>query len=362
MKMKRVFHGLSEVAGQAYYSVTGLQNIGVKTKYIVWKPNVFNYKYDISLNIDWNKKYLLPVGIIKSVLMEIVSLIECDVFHYHFGRSILLNFDLWIYKLFNKKLFFEFHGSDLRDYKQACQTNQYMVCEGLVAGREKLKKRAEKICKYADGIILHDDELIQYLPENIKNVYVVPLRLDIEKITPVYLEHNRKKIRIVHAPTNQLIKGSSYVIDAIERLALKYNVELVVVENKTQQEALEIYKSADIIVDQIRIGTYGVFAIEGMALGKPIVTYIMDDMKTALPEDLPICSANPETIYEVLEKLVLDADRRERLAYAGRAYVEKYHDYRKNAIMLADIYNGSLGPIRGRDAFEYVANISLEGK
>lgn len=355
----RVFHGLSEISGQAYYSVKGLKPLGVVTKLYVWQPNPFGYEYDVSLNVNLNKKYMLPIWAFKILYYEIKAIMYNDVFHFHFGRSMFLNYDLCVLKKLKKKVYFEFHGSDIRNYKMSKKNNKYMCFEQKEEIYTNLMNRAKKICNYANGIILHDDELISHLPENNPGVFVVPLRIDLSKIEPVYVDKLKRKIRIVHAPTKREIKGSSYVIDAVNKLSKLYDVEMVLVENKTQNEALEIYKTADIIVDQLRIGTYGVFAIEGMAMGKPIVTYITDEMKECLPADLPICSANPDTIEEVLEKLIEDSELRYNLGLQGRVYVEKYHDYRKNAKMLYDIYSGKLGPVQGRDAFEYASKIKI---
>lgn len=358
MKCLRVFHGLSEVAGQACYSVKGLRECGVEAHLMVWEPNPFHYDYDVSLNIDKKKKYLLPVWAVKLLYFECKILKQNDVFHFHFGRSLLINYDLWIFRKLHKKLFFEFHGSDLRDYNYAKELNKYIIADGYDG--KGLHQRVEKICRYADGIILHDDELIPHLPAGTENIYVVPLRLDLKKITPVYVPRKKEKVRIVHAPTKRDIKGSDQVIQAVKELEGQYPIELILVENKTQEEALELYKTADIIVDQLRIGTYGVFAIEGMAMGKPVITYITDEMRERLPEDLPICSANPDTIRNVLETLIKDGDLRYDLGIRGREYAEKYHDYRKNAQMLYDIYSGEIGPMQGREAFAYAAQKRLE--
>lgn len=355
----RVFHGLSEIAGQGYYSVKGLKELNVYTQHYVWAPNPFGYDYDITLNINLNKKIMIPIWLFKLLFHEIKAIFKVDVFHFHFGRSMLLNYDLWVYRLFKKKLYFEFHGSDLRDCILAQKINRYVYFDDNDKVYKNLYKRAKKICKYADGIIVHDDELIAHLPENHPDVYVVPLRMDINKIKPMYVNKSNDKIRIVHAPTKRIAKGSPYVIEAIEKLAKRYDIEMILVENKSQSEAFEIYKSADIIVDQLRTGTYGVFAIEGMAMGKPVITYITDEMKECLPADLPICSANPDTIEEVLEKLIKDSELRYNLGLQGRVYVEKYHDYRKNAKMLYDIYSGKLGAVQGRDAFEYASKIKI---
>ena len=49
-------------------------------------------------------------------------------------------------------------------------------------------------------------------------------------------------------------------------------VELDIVEGVPHDEARERYARADIVVDQLNAGWHGVFALEAMALGKPVVT------------------------------------------------------------------------------------------
>lgn len=351
MKKLRVFHGLFEMAGQAYYSVKGLRQNGIEASHMIWRNHYSNYGYGINLNIYRRKWYFLPYYLIKVAFYELKILKEHNIFHFHAGNSLLLNHDLWLLKLCKKKIFVEFHGSELRDYALAREINPYILVEGSDLGIERRRKKVQKACKNADGVILHDDELIPHLPQNVKNVFVVPLRIDLKRFKPQYAPKEKEKICIVHAPSNRDVKGTDYIIEAVESLNRIYDIEFVLVENKSQSEARELYKRADIIVDQLKLGTYGVFAIEGMALGKPVVTYISDNMREKLPTDLPISSANPDTIKDVLEELIKNGNLRYQTGINGRRYVEKYHDCRKNAKMLCEIYNGSIQPITGREAF-----------
>ena len=73
--------------------------------------------------------------------------------------------------------------------------------------------------------------------------------------------------------------------------------------------------------------TYGVFALEAMALGKPVVAYISDEIRKTFPEELPIVSATIDSLTGVLETLITDGKKRRELGMAGRRYVEDYHDY-----------------------------------
>ena len=99
---------------------------------------------------------------------------------------------------------------------------------------------------------------------------------------------------------------------------------------------------ADIVVDQLNAGWYGVFAIEAMALGKPVVTFLHEEAvrrtEEAFGTRVPIVSATEETLRETLRPLVADAARRRELGAASRAYVERVHDLERVADRLLDLY------------------------
>ena len=64
------------------------------------------------------------------------------------------------------------------------------------------------------------------------------------------------------------------MIEACEQLP----VELDIVEGVPHDEARERYARADIVVDQLNAGWHGVFALEAMALGKPVVAHLKPDV------------------------------------------------------------------------------------
>jgi hypothetical protein len=112
---------------------------------------------------------------------------------------------------------------------------------------------------------------------------------------------------VVHAPSNREKKGTRFVIEACAQL----DVELDIVEGVPHDVARERYARADIVVDQLNAGWHGVFALESMALGKPVVAHI--DAATAERSErgfgvrLPIVPATKETL----------ADARDRRAEPG---------------------------------------------
>ena len=94
-------------------------------------------------------------------------------------------------------------------------------------------------------------------------------------------------------------------------------VDLEIVEGLHHDEARRRYEQADIVVDQLNAGWYGLFAIEAMALGKPVVTFLHEEAvartEDAFGTTVPIVSATAETLAAHLRPLVEDADHRRRV-------------------------------------------------
>lgn len=350
----RVLHGMTEVAGQGSYSVRGLRENGVDARMAVWRPNPFGYDYDYNLNIG-KCKWLYPYYAVKMFLFAIYATCKFECFHFHFGWSLLPGaMDLKFLKIMKKRVFMEFHGSDIR---WSFNREKY---DGLPLPpvNKKRQKKIKKILKYVDGVILHDEELRKHLPDIEVPVYIVPLRVNVKDIEPSYPEKAVQKPVIVHAPSKRGNKGTQYVLETLDNI--KEDFEFILVENKSHEEAVEIYKKADLIIDQLLAGTYGVFSIEAMALGKPVLTYIDEEMIKTFPEDIPIISSSRYSLKDNLEEMILDADKRNEVGYEGRQYVREYHDYQKNALVLEKIYKGECPELKGSAAFSYIDTLSID--
>jgi glycosyltransferase involved in cell wall biosynthesis len=166
----------------------------------------------------------------------------------------------------------------------------------------------------------------------------VPNGLDLSKYVPAPPPDNRP-VRVVHAPTNRTKKGTEWIVRACEELP----VELEVVENTRHDQAVERYKQSDIVVDQLNAGWYGVFALECMALGKPVLTFLHDEAvrrtEEAFGVELPLVPTTKETLAETLGPLVESADLRQEIGKRSRAYVERVHDANVVADRLITIYD-----------------------
>jgi len=143
---------------------------------------------------------------------------------------------------------------------------------------------------------------------------------------------------VVHAPTSPEYKGTPYLIKAVEELKNEIDFDFQLVQGVPHDEARKLYARADVIVDQLLTGSYGLFSIEAMAMAKPVVTWISDFMKEKYPKELPIVSANPDTIKVTLRELLDNSERLNVRGRAGREYVEQYHDHNKIAARVLEVY------------------------
>jgi glycosyltransferase involved in cell wall biosynthesis len=144
----------------------------------------------------------------------------------------------------------------------------------------------------------------------------------------------RRPLRLLHAPNHRNLKGTQHLIDAVHELrADGVAIELHVVEGVSNAEVPAFIENADVVVDQLVLGWYAMFAIEAMSLEKPVVCYIRPDFLDLYigagllkPDELPLIDASIHTIKLTLRQL---AERpREELQDIGkksRVFVERHH-------------------------------------
>lgn len=304
-------------------------------------PSPFQYDIDIQLNINKNSKDRK-----RAKFNAIKFALEYDVFQFYFGQSLTRDklTDIPHLKKLNKKIIFHFCGCDIRDSKKVIAQYEVSACKEcwpmLCSGNQDLAY--EMATKYADAVFVSTPDLLEFIPGAIW----IPQPIQIETFDEITKnlkpssQASAEIIKVAHAPTNQKIKGSKYLIQAIQDLQAEgFPLELSLIENMPYHQALETYAASDIIVDQLLVGWYGQVSLEMMALGKPVICYIREDLREYLPEESPIVSANPGNIKETLRNLILQRETWPRLGAAARKYVENYHDSKTVAQKVLEIYH-----------------------
>lgn len=344
MENIRVLQGVTGQAGQPHALAKGLRAIGVHAETCSIAEHKFGYPYDRFCDLEGAQS-------LGDVYQRIYPLIrDFDVFHFH-ARSFIADWpnvdfpaslDLMLLKLHGKKIFFHYRGQEIRLASTFAEKNPfhyvnepsgYLFRKMPDASKLRLRDFISSIC---DGIFVNDPELQTYAPGST----IIPRVLN-EDEWPYVGVSDRLRPLVVHAPSRRGVKGTDAVLKAATELANEgLDFELRLVENLSHTQAVQIYRDADVIIDQLRIGWYGVLAVEGMALGKPVVAYIRDDLWQTQKDVLPIVNANPETLKDELRKLIVSLEARQKLSRLSRDYFLETHSARKVAELLRREYEG----------------------
>lgn len=153
-------------------------------------------------------------------------------------------------------------------------------------------------------------------------------------------------VNIVHTPNHRFIKGTEYIIQAVEELKKEgYKIELMLLEKVKNQLVREIlYSKADILVEKIiHNGCYAQSALEGMATGIPVISNFENEKvakafrRYSYLDECPLIFSNPENIKDDLKTLIENPQLRIELGKAGRSYVEKYHSFKTFQFIFSNI-------------------------
>jgi len=315
----RVVHCPVNTAGIPWTNVQALRKRGVDASLVVFNRYTLHPEADRSLELSG--------GLVRRQLAQWKVLAELlphtDLFHFTFGLTLVpQSLQFPILRAFRKRSVMHYLGSDIRG----------KTPEELAYGK---KAGAEIVGSY---------DAIRWVP----HATVIPPGIDLARVTPAPPSGRRRPV-VVHAPSSRRRKGTDHVVEACGSL----DVELRIVEGLHHREALERYRDADIVVDQLNAGWYGLFAIECMALGKPVVTFLHEEATRRTEEafglPVPIVNASADTLHDRLAELVaLGPSAREEIGRASRAYAERVHDLDRVTEQLLDVYATVLEPARER--------------
>ena len=185
------------------------------------------------------------------------------------------------------------------------------------------------------------------------------LSIDTEKWKPTCAPRAGGPFKVLHAPNHRHLKGTQHIIDAVEELrASELDIELVLLERVSNDEIRAKMEEVDIVADQLIIGWYAMFALEGMAMGKPVLCYLRDDLKELYvtaglvePDEIPIVECRPSTVKETIERLYRDRETLGEIGRRSRAFVERHHSLDAVGAVF-DRINRSIGVLPSADPID----------
>lgn len=335
----RILHAPVEVAGQVALQAHGQRLLGHDA--VAWfDPHPFGYERGPDMTpaalTGWRRR------------LDITRLLwrasrRFDVVHFHSGRSLLTPrfrcADARLLKATKVRLIQQFVGSDARLPSVEARRNPWYrntYGEDDQINEERVRRWAE----LTDGHVVFQDHSLDYvLAKHFSHLHVVPLCIDTVGMNPALPDPDVDCPVLAHAPSQRGFKGSEVVAAAVEELQRRgRRFRYLELHGRSHPEVIAAMATADLVVDQVRVGAFGTVSVEAIALGKPTVCYLLPEVRDTLPADLPLIDANPANLVEVLDEWLADGARRRDRGAVGRAYAERVHDIRVVAAQLVEVY------------------------
>ena len=338
----------TSVGGNSWGLSQAEKKLGIDSVVLTDTSNWLNYNSDICL---FQEKETRLHKMHKRLAAFYKYRSQFDIYHFNFGSSLIdfqeFGLNLIDLPFYSGKKVMTYNGSDARQNLNLLLGKYYgeIYCNKEYGDpyKNKIKrKRIKKVEKYVDHIFSLNPDLMYFLPKKTTFLpYTIAGWHNIKR-----LPYNIKdKIKIVHSPTNRLLKGSKYIIDALNKLKRKYDyIEIEIIEHMSYEDALKKYQEAHLIIDQVLIGWYGAFGVEVMKMGKPLAVFIREEDLHFIPQQMAtdlkksIINIDKNNIYDVLDMYIRNSDMLYQKGDAGYDYVNKWHNPIKVAKIVKNIY------------------------
>jgi glycosyltransferase involved in cell wall biosynthesis len=333
-----------------------LEHCGYKARTFV------NHLYYITDEFDLRLSFRRPFNYLTHHILFALSLFSCRSLYISFkggslGSTVLLwRFEPLFYRLAAIRIVVMPYGADVQDLSRTPNLLfRHAVGRDYPRHRFLRARTVSKIdlwTRHADHVIA-GCEWVNYL-YHWDTLTLGHFAIDTDlwkRTTASRLPADQKEpIRILHAPNHRHIKGTEHFVRAVEELKQEgMSIELIVLERVPNSEIRRAIAAADLVADQLVMGWYALFAIEAMAMEKPVLCHIREDLRNfyvaagLIEEDeLPLIDCSPGTLKETIREIALKPDELPALGRKGREFVIRHHSLESVGAIL-DRINRSLG-------------------
>ncbi len=353
--------GPGEVAGFFAGLKHGFEEIGVEAEHFLLFPSGFGYAaeehhlarpYARALRL-WlhGPRLLRPFGQAYAVFLRLLIVLHairtCDVFIFPGFGSFFRFYELPLLKLLGKTTIVIFFGSDARppflsgrhvdDHGAAADPRR------AFAEAQAMRRRIRRVERHADWIVNHTGT-DQFFTRDYVRFAAMGLPVRPPKMVPP--TRRSDAVRIVHAPSRPIAKGTSAFRQAIEELSAEgYRIDYVELMGVPNERVLAELADCDFILDELYSDLpMAMFATEAATFGKPAVvgSYYADEYErdNVDAERPPTLFIRPDAVKPAVRRLVEDADFRRRLGAQAQEFVAGNWSPAAIAVRLLDIAEG----------------------
>ncbi|TND06507.1 MAG: Glycosyltransferase [Bacteroidetes bacterium] len=264
---------------------------------------------------------------------------RCLYFYFNGGplsRTMFARWEPKFYKIAGIKTVVMPYGSDVQDFTR---TQNLIFVNAMRKDYPQHRFDRKKIARQIDRWTLKGDHIISgcdwvdYM-YHWDTLMLAHFSIDMAQWAPetIPAEENRP-LRILHAPNHRNIKGTKHFVKAVEELRQEgLHMEIVLLEKVPNSEVKRVMASCDIIADQLIVGGYAMFTLEGMSMGKPVLCYLRKDLEEMFIEaglvaegEIPLINCTPFNVKEVIRNLYFRRSELPEIGRRSRAFVEKHH-------------------------------------
>ena len=164
------------------------------------------------------------------------------------------------------------------------------------------------------------------LLDDVPDATWLPQVLDVDAWSPGPEILTRSRPVVLHAPSrNESMKGSHWVDEACQPLHDIGVIEYHRLRGVPFAEMPARIRGADIVIDQLALGSYGVLALQAMASERLVIGHVSGRVRDRLDDSIPVLQAEPPGLRAVLEEALAAPDWARSFARSGREYVCRYH-------------------------------------
>jgi hypothetical protein len=327
----RVLLAPVETAGVAAATRDALRRRGHQATLEAFDPHPFGWEVD----------RVVGRGAAGRIRAGLSAPLRHDVLHFQFGTTFCAFADAaWARVAGRPLLLMHYWGSDCRtrDVTARLFPARARLIASASAGDRAVRARLRAAGRLCAAALVSDLELAAYVAPYFRTVYVLPTPVAIPETAAATEPLPGARPIVLHAPSNAAIKGTAEIVAAIEAVGRTRPIRPRLVSGVSRNEVLAEIGRADIVVDQLNSETSGVFALEAMALGKPVLSEYRREWLAPFAQTTPIVPVTAGTLVRRLDELCADTAARERIGAAGKAFVESVHGADGVAALLETVY------------------------
>lgn len=373
-------------AGQAYYNAwylsRALRELGWTADVLNWDLNAASQIYYHGQDVQFRDG---PEGMLEALRFYVEALYDYDVFHFSnaqgitFGTAIAVQLgqalgagqEIHLLKALGRKIVYSNNGClDGASQSGFSRWGPYSVCaicrwrdepavcsdaRNLEWGHFRNSVADYQCTLGGNRIDFNDDPRVHEVPgfycvdpEIWRPDLEVPQQFQVarnsDRTLLLYHAVGDREARTLDNGVN--IKSSHIYLPLVDKLRQQgWDIALMEPVGVPNLDVRFLQVQADIFLEMLTYGWFGANAREAMALGKPVVCYIrpewLESVREELPqyaEELPIVSATPETVEEVLLDLMRHPEKRAEIGRRGRAFIQRWHSPQAGARHFDDVY------------------------